>query len=421
MFLNIKCVICFMELQFSVENIKQQFPIFQRPNAHGKRLIWLDNASTTQKPQCVINAIVDYYTCYNSNIHRGIYEFSEKASMKYEEVRSKVANYFGVHNLDEIVFVRGATEGINLVASSYCRKFLKKDDEILIGAAEHHANYLPWQVLDKEIGVCRKIIPLTNAGDIDLDAYEKLFTKKTKFVAVQYISNVLGSKNDIGLLTTIAHNHGAKILIDGASALNVCQPQLDSVDCDFFVCSGHKGFGPTGSGFLFGKYSLLEQMVPYQTGGDMVNKVTFEESTFKNPPYRFEAGTPDVAAVIGMGVAIDFLLSIDHVGAQKHLKMLTDYLTQSLRECSNIMVYGDPIDRSGIVSFNMNGCHPHDVATFLANDGIAVRAGTHCAQPLMELLSVPGTVRVSLAIYNTIQDIDDLMTSIDKVQKWLFR
>lgn len=408
-----------MESQFSAENIKQQFPIFQRPNANGKRLIWLDNASTTQKPQCVIDSIVDYYTCYNSNIHRGIYEFSEKASMKYEEVRSKVARYFGINDSNEIIFVRGATEGINLVANSYCRKFLQNGDEILIGAAEHHANYLPWQMLEHEIGIHRKIIPLTNACDIDIDGYEKLFTERTKFVSIQYISNVIGNQNNIGLLTSIAHDHGAKILIDGASALNVCPPKLYDIDCDFFVCSGHKGFGPTGSGFLYGKYSLLKQMEPYQTGGDMVNKVTFEESTFKNPPYRFEAGTPDIAAVIGMGAAIDFLSNIDHISAQKHLKILTEYLIKSLRKRDNITVYGDPTERAGIVSFNMKGCHPHDVATFLENDGIAVRAGTHCAQPLMTLLLVSGTVRVSLAMYNTIQDIDDLMTSIDKIQKWM--
>lgn len=234
-----------MASQFSVENIKLKFPVFNRKCNNGKNLVWLDNASTTQKPQCVIDSVVDYYTCYNSNIHRGIYEFSEKASMKYEEVRSKVANYFGVHNPDEIVFVRGATEGINLVANSYGRCFLKNGDEILIGAAEHHANYLPWQMLEHEIGICRKFIPLTNTGDIDIDAYENLFTERTKFVTIQYISNVIGSVNNIALLTNIAHRHGAKILIDGASALNICPPQIEELDCDFFVCSGHKGFGPT--------------------------------------------------------------------------------------------------------------------------------------------------------------------------------
>ncbi|MDR1401760.1 MAG: cysteine desulfurase [Puniceicoccales bacterium] len=395
-----------MSTNFAIENFRKQFTILDKPLKNGRKLVFFDNLATTQKPQCVIDKIVDFYSNYNANVHRGLYEFSEKATAEYEQTRSKLAGYLGTGNAAEIVFVRGATEAINLVAHSYGKKFLKKGDEILIGAAEHHSNYLPWQALEQEIGVVRKIIPLDSNCDIDMRQYGSMFSRRTKFVAIQHISSVLGSVNDIKTLSKIAHEHGAKILIDGACSLALGKLNLKEVDCDFFACSGHKCFGPTGSGFLFGKYHLLEEMSPYNTGGNAVNSVQFGETEFKLPPDKFEAGTPDIAAVIGFGAAIDFLETIDWKVAGAHLFDLTQRLDAKLKEISGIKIYGNPRRREGIFSFNLNGIHCHDVAAYLGSKGIAVRAGTHCVQPLMQFLGIPGTVRISMAIYSTPEEID---------------
>jgi cysteine desulfurase/selenocysteine lyase len=303
-----------------------------------------------------------------------------------------------------------------LVAFSYGRTFLSAGDEILVGAAEHHANYLPWQILEQNIGIRRKIIPLDENYDIDLVKYEKLFSRRTKLVAIQHIGNVIGAVNDIKKLTDIAHAHGAKILIDGASSLGAGKFNLAEIGCDFFACSGHKGFAPMGSGFLFGKYELLRAMPPFHAGGNTVNRVKFEETTFKLPPAKFEAGTPDVAAIIGLGEAITFLESIDWKGAENYLNGLTQYAGKKLMEISSLQIYGTPKIRHGIFSFNLKGIHPHDVATFLAHRGIAVRAGTHCAQPLMNILGVPGTVRISLSLYNTKAEIDAATTALEDCQ-----
>jgi cysteine desulfurase/selenocysteine lyase len=338
-----------------------------------------------------------------------MYEFSERATGEYELARSRLAHYLGVKNSREIVFLRGTTEAINLVAHSYGRKFLSNGDEIIIGAAEHHANYLPWQVLEREIGIVHKIIPLDENYDLDIERYEKMFSSRTKFVAIQHVGNVLGNVNDIGMLVEIAHRNGAKILIDGASSLASKKIDLEKIDCDFFACSGHKCFGPMGSGFLFGKYDLLSAMPPYHTGGNMVNRVHFEETSFKLPPDKFEAGTPDVAAVIGLGESINFLETVDMPSAQAHLHELTAYLANNLRQIPGTTIYGNPRERSGALAFNLRGIHSHDVATYLASEGIAVRAGTHCAQPLMQILKTSGTVRISLCLYNTKEEIDATM------------
>jgi cysteine desulfurase/selenocysteine lyase len=405
-----------MECEFSIEDFRRQFPILNRPIRNGKSLIYLDNSATTQKPQCVIDKIVDFYSSYNANVHRGMYEFSEKATNEYEQVRHNLAEYFGVHNPNEIIFVRGATEAINLVAHSYGRKFLTVGDEILIGAAEHHANYLPWQVLGQEIGVERKIIPLNTDYDIDINQYENLFSRRTKLVTIQHISNVLGNINDIKTLSTIAHEHGAKILIDGACSLASEKINLEEIGCDFFVCSGHKGFGPTGSGFLFGKYDLLRDMPPYHTGGNIVNKVRFDGTSFKLPPTKFEAGTPDIAAVLGLGAAIDFLKKVDWKSARMYFSELVQHASKKAQSVPNIKIYGTAQNRSGVFSFNLIGIHAHDVATYLGNQGIAARAGTHCVQPLMQILGVPGTVRISLCLYNTKQEIDKATMALENCQ-----
>ncbi|MDR2628806.1 MAG: cysteine desulfurase [Puniceicoccales bacterium] len=401
-----------MGYEFSIEKFRKQFPILSKPLKSGNSLIYLDNLATTQKPQSIIDKIVDFYSTYNSNVHRGMYEFSERATNEYEQVRHSIAEYFGVNNPNEIIFVRGATEAINLVAYSYGRKFLTVGDEILIGAAEHHANYLPWQVLEQEIGVRRRIIPLNADYTIDMEKYEHLFSKRTKFVAIQHISNVLGSINDIRALGAIAHAHGAKILVDGACSLAAEKINLGEIDCDFFACSGHKGFGPTGSGFLFGKYDLLQAMLPYYVGGNMVNKVHFEESSFKLPPTKFEAGTPDIAAILGLGATIDFLKEIDWKFAKAYFFELVQYAGEKIRSIPGIKIYGTSKNQSGVFSFNLKDVHAHDVATHLGSRGIAIRAGTHCTQPLMQVLGVSGTARISLCLYNTKQEIDKAIIAL---------
>jgi cysteine desulfurase/selenocysteine lyase len=401
---------------FSPENFRAKFPILEKLLDSGKRLIYCDNLATTQKPACVINKIVDFYENYNANVHRGMYEISEKATDEYERTRSKIAKYFGVDNPAEFIFVRGTTEAINLVANTHGRKFLAKGDEILIGAAEHHANYLPWQVLEQEIGVVRKIIPLDRAGNIDMECYQSLFSKRTKLVAIQHISNVLGTVNDIKTLCEIAHGHGAKVLVDGACALACGRINLRDLDCDFFACSGHKGFGPTGSGILFGKYPLLRAMPPYNTGGNGVNVVSFDGSSFKPPPDRFEVGTPDIAAVIGLGATVDFLERLDWASAWRYLDELTRYLGHGLGRLPGVKIYGHAANKICVFSFNLEGVHCHDVATYLGNEGIAVRAGTHCAQPLMQHLGVPGSVRISMTLYNTREEVDKIVDVLGRCQ-----
>jgi cysteine desulfurase/selenocysteine lyase len=406
--------------KFSVEDFRSQFPILEKPLKNGKRLVFFDNLATTQKPQRVIDKIADFYGNYNANVHRGMYEFSERATREYEATRTKLANYFGVDNAKEIVFVRGATEAINLVAHSYGRKFLSAGDEVLVGAAEHHANYLPWQVLEREIGIRRKIIPLGGNFRLDFEKYKSLFSERTKFVAIQHVGNVLGGTNDIKVLAKIAHDAGAKILVDGACALAMHRVNLRELDCDFFACSGHKGFAPTGSGFLFGKYELLEKMPPYHVGGNIVNSVHFEGTSFKLPPDRFEAGTPDIAAVIGLGEAVSFLETIDWELARAHMANLSARMYDGLRSIPSAKIYGDSMDRNGIFSFNVDGVHAHDAATYLGNSGIAVRAGTHCAQPLMQILGVPGTVRISMGLYNTSEEIDATVAALGVCKKVFF-
>lgn len=401
----------------SVVEFRKLFPIFQELVSEGHPLVYLDNSATTQRPQVVIDAIVDFYTHYNSNVSRGVYDASARATLAYERCRQKIAHWIHANQPEEVVFTRSATEAINLVASSWGRHYLFPGDEILIGAAEHHSNYLPWQQLSQERGLVRKIIPLKETGDIDEAAYENSFTEKTRLVVIQHISNVLGSINPIERLTEIAHAHGAKIMIDGACSLLHERINVRTIDCDFFACSGHKGYGPFGGGFLYGKYNLLDKMPPYQTGGNTPVHVAFDRTTYKRPPDRFEAGTPDVAAVIGMEAAIDFLAEYSTPAMSAHFKALVDYTQMQLQNVEGLHLYGNPMKKAGIFAFNLVGIHAHDVATFLGHYGIAVRAGTHCAQPLAAALGIPGSVRVSLAWYNTPQEVDFLVDQLNRCRR----
>jgi cysteine desulfurase/selenocysteine lyase len=339
-----------------------------------------------------------------------MYDFAIRATDAYELARSRIAKYFNVSDR-EIAFTYGATDGMNMLAASYGRSFLTKGDEVLIGAAEHHSSYLPWKILCAEIGASVKIIPLVGEWhELDVDSYGSMFSGRTKLVVIQHISNVLGNVNDIGLLSKIAHKNGAKIVIDGAASLAHGPIDLRDVGCDFFVTSGHKAFGPSGSGFMFGKYDLLESMPPFRLGGRMVNEVSFENVAYKLPPERFEAGTPDIAAVIGFGECVEFLSEIDWNSAGRYLSNLSEYCRDGLREIEDLVPYGSW--EAGIFSFNISGIHCHDVATILAKRDIAIRAGHHCAQPLMNLLDTAGTARVSLCLYNTAEEVDSIVDAL---------
>ncbi|MDR2436133.1 MAG: cysteine desulfurase [Puniceicoccales bacterium] len=398
---------------FDVGLFRSHFPILDSSG----QLIYVDNAATTQRPSRVINSVCDFYRSYNSNIQHGMYDFAIRATEAYELARSRIAEYFNVSGR-EIVFTYGATDGMNMLATSYGKKFLTGGDEILIGAAEHHSSYLPWKNLCADVGAGVKIIPLKGERrELDIDSYRSMFGERTKLVVIQHISNVLGNVNDIGLLSEIAHKNGAKIVIDGAASLAHGPIDLKSVGCDFFVTSGHKAFGPNGSGFMFGKYDLLESMPPSRVGGRMVNEVSFENVVYKLPPERFEAGTPDVASAIGFGECIEFLSEMEWGPAGQYLSHLSKYCRDRLREIDDLVIYGS--GEAGIFSFNISGIHCHDVATILAKRGIAIRAGHHCAQPLMNLLNVAGTARISLCPYNTTGEIDSIIDVLKTCKSYL--
>ncbi|MDR1255755.1 MAG: cysteine desulfurase [Puniceicoccales bacterium] len=388
---------------FDVGEFRSHFPILGSSSSAAK-LVYVDNAATTQKPTCVISSICDFYQSYNSNINHGLYDFAIRATEAYESTRSRIAKYLNVSDR-EIVFTYGTTDGMNILAASYGRKFLAANDEVLLGAAEHHSSCLPWRQVSAEMGARVKIIPLRGEQwELDVDFYRSMFSKHTKLVVIQHISNVLGNENNIKLLSEIAHENGAKIIIDGAASMVHGPMDLRAIDCDFFVTSGHKSFGPSGSGFMFGKYELLRDMPPFRMGGRMVNEVSFDGIVCKSPPERFEGGTPSIASTIGFGESIKFLSEIDWVAAKQYLAKLSKHCRDKLLEVEDIKLYGS--GEAAIFSFNVASIHCHDVATILAQHGIAVRAGHHCAQPLMGLLGAVGTARLSLCLYNTFEEID---------------
>lgn len=391
--------------------LRNDFPIFQQKN-RGKPIVYLDSASSAQKPKQVVDAISDFYFNGYANIHRGIYELSERASKRYENIRDQIKHLIHATSQDEIIFVRSTTEGINLVAQSFGRMQWQAGDEIILSEMEHHSNIVPWYLLKEQIGVEIKVIPLTDVGAIDLDAYKKLFSSRTKMVALTHASNVLGTINPVKEMTAIAHAHGVSVLLDGAQAVPHMPIDVQDIDCDFYVFSGHKLYGPTGVGVLYGKKALLDNMPPYHGGGAMIETVSFSRITFAKVPHRFEAGTPDIAGVMGLGAAIHYVQAIGIENIYTHEQQLLHYAEKKLLTIPGLRLIGTVKPKVGVISFVLDQVHPHDIGTILDHEGIAIRAGHHCSMPVMERFQVPATVRLSFGIYNTEKDIDALVEAV---------
>jgi cysteine desulfurase / selenocysteine lyase len=400
--------------QFDVERIRRDFPVLQR-KVHGKPLVYLDNAATSQKPKAVIDTLTRYYSEINSNIHRGIHHLSEEATTAYEEARTKVKGFLNAADEHEIVFVRGTTEAINLVAHSYGRAFVKPGDEIVLTAMEHHSNIVPWQLLGEQTGARLRVVPINDEGELLIDELEPMLTGKTRLIAVAHVSNALGTINPVKRIAKIAHRHGIPVLVDGAQAVPHMKVDVQDLDCDFYAFSGHKMYGPTGVGILYGKSRWLEKMPPYQGGGSMIRLVTFEKTHYNVPPYRFEAGTPDIAGGIGLGAAIDYLNAIDLEPAAAYEQEVLAYGTEVLSAIEGLRLIGQAKQKASVLSFVLEGVHPHDIGTILDREGVAIRAGHHCAMPIMQRFGVPATARASLAFYNTKQEMDVLASAIRKV------
>lgn len=400
--------------EFDSAAIRRDFPVLQQ-QVYGKPLVYLDNAATSQAPQAVIDAMNRFYLEYRSNVHRGVYHLSERATEAYEGTRVKVRKFLNVASDREIVFTRGATESINLVAHSYGRKFLREGDEIVISHMEHHSNIVPWQLVCGMTGAVLKVIPINDRGELIWEEFEKLLGPKTRFVSIVHVSNSLGTINPVKRIIDRAHEIGAKVLLDGAQAVSHMRVDAQKLDCDFFAFSGHKLFGATGTGVLYGKSELLNAMPPYQGGGDMIKLVTFEKTTWNDLPLKFEAGTPNIAGFIGLGAAIDYLEELDFEAAIRHERELLVYGTKVLSTIPRLKLIGTAENKTGIFSFVLENIHPHDVATILDREGIAIRAGHHCTQPVMQRFNIPATSRASLAFYNTKEEIDALARGIYKV------
>jgi len=400
---------------FDVEKIRSDFPILKL-NIGGKPLVYLDNAASCQMPQPVIDCLVHYQTTQHANINRAVHYLSEVATMEYEKARHKVQQFVNAREDREIIFTSGTTDSINLVMHGYGRKFIKAGDEIILTTLEHHSNIVPWQMLAEEKGAVIRVVPINDAGELDVDAYEKLFNERTKFVGLIHVSNALGTVNPIKPMIAFAHQHGVPVLIDGAQAAPHMTVDVQDLDCDFYVFSAHKLCGPTGIGMLYGKAALLESMQPYKGGGDMIATVTFEKTTYAAIPHKFEAGTPPIAAAIGFGAAIDYLSSIGLEQIAAYELELLNYATEQFADIKGARIIGTAAHKTAVLSFALDGIHPHDIGTILNEDGIAVRTGHHCAQPVMERYKVPATSRASFAFYNTKSEVDALMASIRNVQ-----
>jgi len=406
----------FSRPELDVARIRRDFPILHQ-RVHGKPLVYLDNAATTQKPQAVIDAITRYYTTDNANVHRGVHTLSQRATEAYEAARVTAQHFLNAAESCEIIFVRGATEGINLVAHSYGRDHVGAGDEIVITAMEHHSNIVPWQMLCEEKGARLRVAPINDAGELLLDQYERLLNPKTKLVAVSHISNALGTINPVRRLIELAHARGIPVLVDGAQAAPHLKIDVRALDADFYVFSSHKLFGPTGFGVLYGKRALLEAMPPYQGGGDMILAVTFEKTIYNALPYKFEAGTPHISGAIGMGAAIQYLAGVGLDAIMSYEADLLAYATARLAAIPGVKIIGTAKEKAGVVSFVMDSAHAHDVGTILDQEGIAIRTGHHCAMPIMERFGVPSTARASLAFYNTREEIDALAKGVLKVRE----
>ena len=401
---------------FDVRKIREDFPILKQ-TVHGKPLVYLDNAATAQTPQAVIEAVERFYLAQCANIHRGVHLLSERSTAEYEETRAKAQWFLGAAEEREIVFVRGTTEAINLVASSYGRKHVGAGDEVLITAMEHHSNIVPWQILCEEKGAALRVAPINDAGEMVLDEFEKLLNPRTRFVSVSHVSNALGTVNPVERIIELAHARGVPVMLDGAQAAPHLKINVQQLDCDFYAFSAHKLYGPTGVGILYGKAGLLEAMPPYQGGGDMIRSVSFEKTTYNALPYKFEAGTPNIAGTIGLGAAIDYLNRLGLERAALHEQELLAYATKQVSQLPGVRIIGTAREKASVLSFVIDGIHPHDAGTILDQQGIAVRAGHHCAQPVMERFGIPATTRASFAFYNTVEEVDALVSGIHKVQE----
>ncbi len=398
-----------------VARLREDFPILGR-SVHGKPLVYLDNAATTQKPRCVVDAMSRFYAIFNANVHRGLHYLGEEATREYEEARSKVARFLHAGEDREIVFVRGTTEAINLVAQTFGRSRIGEGDEILITGMEHHSNIVPWQMLCERAGARLAVVPVTDSGEIDLAEYERLLGRRTRLVAVVHVSNALGTVNPVREMIAIAHRREIPVLVDGAQAAPRMEIDVQALDCDFYAFSGHKAYGPTGIGALYGKAALLDAMPPYQGGGEMIERVTFEKTFYAGIPHRFEAGTPDIAGAVGLGAAVEYLEEVGMDNIAMHERDLLEHAAAAARNVPGMRIVGNAREKAGIFSFVLEGIHPHDIGTVLDREGIAIRAGHHCAMPLMERLGLPATARASFGLYNTREEVDSLMRAVRKVR-----
>ena len=396
--------------------VKEQFPILSK-EVNNKPLIYLDNASTTQKPASVIDEIQEYYECTNSNIHRGVHHLSQKATEEYEEARKKIQTFIGAKSSKEIVFVRGATEAVNLVANSYVNPLLFEGDNIIISHMEHHANIVPWQLIAKQKNIEIKVIPINEKGELIIEELDNLIDKQTKFISLNHVSNSLGTVNPVEKLIKKAHQNNIRIMIDGAQAVQHMKVNVTDLDVDFYCFSGHKMYGPTGIGILYGKKEILDEMEPYQGGGDMIKSVTFEKTIFNDVPHIFEAGTPNIVGAIGLGKAIDFIEKTTLEKIEEHEIDLLNYATKKISKIEGVRIIGTSDNKASVISFVMDGIHPHDIGTIMDNLGIAIRAGHHCTQPVMDFYDIPATARASFAIYNTKEDVDKLIEGIEKTKE----
>lgn len=401
---------------YDINKIRQDFPILGR-EVYGKPLVYLDNGATTQKPLCVLDAMRDEYLNVNANVHRGVHYLSQQATDLHEAARERVRQFINARSTAEVLFTRGTTESLNLVASSFGEAFLKEGDEVIVSVMEHHSDIVPWQLLRERKGIVIRVIPMDDSGRLDLEAYERLFSERTRLVCVAHVSNVLGTVNPVKQMAATAHAHGAYMLVDGAQSIPHFKVDVQDLDCDFLTFSGHKIYGPTGIGVLYGRESLLEKMPPYQGGGEMIARVTFEHTTYERLPYKFEAGTPDYVGTHALAAAIDYVeaLGMDEIAAHEH--RLTQYAMERLGAIKDMHLYGTTPDKDAVVAFNVGNIHPLDLGTLLDRLGIAIRTGHHCAQPLMQRCGVEGMARASFALYNTMDEIDRLAEGIERVSK----
>lgn len=405
-----------METMYNIEKIREQFPILQR-EVYGKPLVYLDNGATTQKPLCVLNAMQEEYLNVNANVHRGVHYLSQKATELHEGSRETVRRFINARSTNEIVFTRGTTEALNLVAASFAEQFMHEGDEVIVSTMEHHSNIVPWQLQAAKKGIGIRVIPIHEDGTLDMDAYKGLFTEQTRMVSVCQVSNVLGTVNPVGEIIRIAHENNVPVMIDGAQSTPHQVVDVRQMDCDFFAFSGHKMYGPTGVGVLYGKEEWLERLPPYQGGGEMIESVTFEKTVFQELPFKFEAGTPDYVATTGLAKAIDFVEEIGLSNIQSHETALLNYCQQRMGEIEDLRIFGQSANKDAVVSFLVGDIHHLDMGTLLDRLGIAVRTGHHCAQPLMERLGIQGTVRASFALYNTKAEVDALVDGLKRVVK----